>query len=355
MALFSMLVKLGLDASSFEAGAKKAESTMTGLGRSIIGSVKGQLAAAFSIGAVSAFTHSVIEAADRIGDLSAQFGLTNEQVQKLEIAAGRVGVQTESIGQMLAKVGEYRRKAGEGDAESLANLQKMGVSLKDIQTSSVSNWDLAEKITRSYESSNRTSKEQADIFDVTGMKAQKLLAVFEEMHRMGPVKMFSDEDIQSISEFKDATDDIVRNMKVAAAPMVGWWAKVMNDRADMERKGFDKWYNLNLIGALGRAFTGDADGAKTPGMSKDEVRAEAARRKAQRAADSEDMYAPKMSSVQPGGNQRSMSGGPLRSIGGILFDRADDTDARRMMIDLQKRTAAATEKTATTLDSATRQ
>ena len=347
-----MLVKLGLDATSFEAGAKKAESTMVGLGRSIMGSVKGQLAAAFSVGAVSTFTHSVIEAADRIGDLSAQFGLTNEQVQKLEIAAGRVGVQTESIGQMLAKVGEYRRKAGEGDAEALASLQKMGVSLKDIQTSSVLNWDLAEKITRSYEAGNRTSKDQSDVLDVTGMKAQKLLAVFEEMHRMGPVKLFSDEDIEAISKFKDATDDLARNMKVAAAPAVGWWAKVMNDRAEIEKRPDVKWYHGSFIAALMKNIGSDPDGIKTAGMSKEEVRAEAARRKAQRAADAEPMYKSKVKEQQV---SRSMSGGPLRSVGGILFDRADDSDSRRAILKLQERTAAATEKTATVLDGATRQ
>ena len=222
MALLSLLVKLGLDTASFQSGVKRAESSITGMARGALSGVKGQLAAAFSVGAVIAFRHSVIEAADRIGDLSDQMGISTDEVQRLDIAASRSGVKVEQLGQAFLKVGEYRKAAGEGDVEKAAALAKMGVSMADIQNRNKSNKDLTEQIYGWFLKTNGTAKDQADLVDVTGIKAEKLVAAFKALAELGPVKLFSPEDIRSLSEMNDGFAEMKRRALVlGASPVIG--------------------------------------------------------------------------------------------------------------------------------------
>lgn len=355
MAIVSLLAKLGLDWTDFRTNVKRAESLMDRFGKNVLGSVQGQLASAFSVGAVTAFAHSVIEAADRVGDLSDQMSLSVEDVQKLDIAASRSGVQVEQLGQAFLKVGEYRRKAGEGDYDAVQMLEKMGVSLQDIQNRSLSNKDIAQKVFDWYLKTNKTAKDQADVVDVVGLKAEKLVAAFKALQDLGPVKLFSKEDIDAISQFNDGIAEMKRNLQVAAAPAVSWWAGVMKQRNETEQKPDTKFYHMSMIGAIAAAFAGDADGAKTQGATKEEVKAASEALKAQKAESKTDLFEPVLSGSSPStrGNNPSLAGGPLRSIGGILFDRFDDGSMARQAVKLSERTATATERTASVLEKVT--
>lgn len=341
MGIFSMFVRLGLDSAAFESGIKRSQSAIVGLGRSALSSVKGQLAAAFSAGAVTAFAHSVVEAADRIGDLSDQMGLSVEDVQKLDIAAKRSGLNIEKMGQSFLRVGEYRKKAGEGDAEAVEQLGRMGVTMADIQNRSLSNKDIAEKIFNWYLKTNRTAKDQADIAEVVGLKAEKLVAAFKELHDLGPVKLMSEDDIAAISKFKDASDDLKRNMQVAAAPAVGWWADTLKKANEKEKEDPSRWFNFTR--AIASQFMGDPDGTKTAAPTTEEVKTAAAASRAQRAEAQTPLYERQRDRKRAAGE---LTGGSLRSIGGFFYDRFDEAQPIRQIVTFTEKTATATQQMA---------
>lgn len=355
MGIFSMFVRLGLDSAAFESGVKRSQSAIVGLGRSALSGVKGQLAAAFSVGAVTAFAHSVVEAADRIGDLSDQMGLSVEDVQKLDIAAKRSGLEVERIGQAFLKVGEYRKKAGEGDAEAAETLERMGVSMADIQNRSMSNRDMTEKIYNWYLKTNRTAKDQADIAEVVGLKAEKLVAAFKELHQLGPVKLMSEDDIAAISKFKDASEDLKRNLQVAAAPAVGWWAGVLQKRNEYERNPETKWYHGSMLAAIIDGFQGDPDGTKTAAPTKEEVETASAALKASRAAEKDPLFDTKLDHVAAKGFGKSYGMGDLNSIGGLMFNQFDRGDVLRSVKEATARTAENTREIKDSLKKATAQ
>ena len=357
MAIFSLLAKLGLDATSFQAGIKRSESAVTSFGRNAVGSIKGQLAAAFSVGAVSAFAHSVVEAADRIGDLSDQMDLSVEEVQKLDIAASRSGIKVEQLGQAFLKVGEYRKKAGEGDVAAVAQLQRMGLTLADIQNRSLSNKDITQRIFEWYLKTNRTAKDQADVVEVVGLKAQKLVAAFKALQDLGPVKLFSQQDIDALSQFNDSMAQMKRNMQVAAAgPMLrlAGATNVGMEAHDKVSGLADKVAKADpVLGALLKlAAVPAGTWAAQTALGESALKAifgikgvRGIKDKTAVAAVAGEPNGPMFTPIMSKG-ESSLTGGSLRSIGGFFYDRFDEAQPIRQIVTYTEKTANATKQMA---------
>lgn len=342
MGIFNFLVRMGLDASSFEAGAKRAESTMAGVSNFAKTRLGPVLSGAFSVATVSKLMHDTVEYGDRIGDLADKFSLTNEEVQKLDIVAKKTGTEVEAMGQMFLRVGEYRKRAGEGDKDAVEMLSKMGVSLSDIQSRSLSNKDIAEKISGWYDKTSKTAKDQADLAEVAGVKSEKLLSVLSQIHSLGPVKLISDEDIKAISEFKDAMDESKRNLMVAAAPVAGFWGRVLGRANENESKSPDQLFNFTR--ALISEMTDDGSGASTKALTPEEIKA----KREKMAEQSTDLYKNK-AVFEKRADSSSLTGSPLRSIGGFFFDRFDEIQPVRQIVRWTEKTATAAEETAKSL------
>jgi hypothetical protein len=227
MAWFNIIGKLTLDTASFDAGVKKAESASAGMAKSIGGQLKGAIAGAFTVGAITQFTRSVINAGDRIGDLAEQFQITNEEVQKLEILANRTGVPLEKMGNALIKLAEIRSKASGGDNDAIRLLGSFGVSQSEAANSAVSNLQLLTKISEEYAKQAGSFDSQARAADLIGTKMESVLRAMRGINDLGPVKIMSDEDIKALSDASDAIDEIIRQSKVAAAPTIGFWGRVI--------------------------------------------------------------------------------------------------------------------------------
>lgn len=237
MGLFSMLGRLALDTTEFQAGVKRVESTTTGMARKVSSEVKGMIAGAFTVGAITSFTKSVINAGDRIGDLAEQYHLTNEEVQRLEILAGKTGVKFEKFGESFIKFADIRQKAIDGDAKSLALLNRYGVSQSDVVNKSKTNLDLLTQISGAYSEVSGSSQAQADALDIAGAKGQKVLSTLTQIKNLGPVKLISDEDIAALGQFADALDEVKRQAQVAAAPTLGFWGRVLKRGNEMVAGG----------------------------------------------------------------------------------------------------------------------
>jgi hypothetical protein len=308
------------------------------------------IAGAFTLGAITSFTKSVINAGDRIGDLAEQYHLTNEEVQRLEILAGKTGVKFEKFGESFIKFAEIRQKAIDGDAKSLSLLNRYGVSQSDVVNRSKTNLDLLTQISDAYSEVSGSSQAQADALDIAGAKGQKVLSTLTQMKSLGPVKLISDEDIAALGQFADSLDEIKRQAQVATAPTLGFWGRVLARGNEMVSSG-DETFALTRA-TLAEFF--DTGPSRTGAITPQDIAT--AREKltpyggfTMAGRDTGEFFGP----PAPGKKAnmpdfRSNAAGALQSMGGYWFGAEDSSkqDLAAMRADI-KRIADSVNKVAT--------
>ena len=97
MGLASILVRMGLDLSGYATGMKRAESMTNAWGRRMASSLKGHLAATFSVAAVTAATRHVLQYADTIDDISNRIGVSAKTIQEWTYAASQTGTTVDAF------------------------------------------------------------------------------------------------------------------------------------------------------------------------------------------------------------------------------------------------------------------
>jgi hypothetical protein len=356
MGLFSIMGRLGLDTSDFQAGAKRVESASTGMARKVASDVKGMIAGAFTLGAITSFTKSVINAGDRIGDLAEQYHLTNEEVQRLEILAGRTGVKFEKFGEALIKFAELRQKAIDGDVKSLSLLNRYGVTQGDVVKKSNTNLELVTKLSDAYSEVSGSSQAQADALDIAGAKGQKVLSTLTQIKNLGPVKLISDEDIAALGQFADALDEVKRQAQVATAPALAFWGQVLKRGNELSASGANLSFQTAFFEELmgwnpNTSLTGNE---RTGAITAAELAAARERMTpyggfTMAGRDTGEFFGP----PAPGGRSnmpefRSNAAGALQSMGGYWFGAEDSSkqDLAAMRADI-KRIADSVNKVAT--------
>ena len=85
---------------------------------------------AFSVGALTRFVGNVLDTASAIGDLSQQFGISAEAVQRFKYAAEQSGSSLDAVGTSI----QYMNKTlGAGDEQHERVLEDLGLRFKDIR------------------------------------------------------------------------------------------------------------------------------------------------------------------------------------------------------------------------------
>jgi len=127
----ALRVNLGLDSAEFQNGAKKAQSTLAGLGAAIKGFAAGAVAG-LSLGAVTAALKSSINHMDELGKAAQKIGMPVDELSKLEYAAKLADV---SLEQLEVSIGRFSKSlaeiAGGGSNDAGAALKAMGISAVD--------------------------------------------------------------------------------------------------------------------------------------------------------------------------------------------------------------------------------
>ena len=127
----ALRVNLGLDSAEFQNGAKKAQSTLAGLGAAIKGFAAGA-AAALSLGAVTAALKSSINHMDELNKAAQRIGIPVEELSKLEYAAKLADISLESLAGAVGKFSKaISQIAGGGSNDAGAALRAMGISATD--------------------------------------------------------------------------------------------------------------------------------------------------------------------------------------------------------------------------------
>lgn len=197
MALFSLRAALGLDSSSFEAGLKRSQSLAVGFGREF----KAAIAAAFTVGAVTAYTKKLLDLADNTKDVADQLNITTEEVQRLTYIADDSGVAFDKWAAAIGKVAAARNDAlGDGEkAEKLRRLfERFGVTNADLANESVRAFDILKKLAAS--AGELSTLSQSQLTDLLGDKAFRLISSLGQLNADLPIQIISDEELKRIDD-----------------------------------------------------------------------------------------------------------------------------------------------------------
>ncbi len=127
----SLRVNLGMDSAEFQNGARRAQSTLAGLGSTIKSFAAGAVAA-LSFGAITASIKTAVDHMDELGKTAQKIGIPVEQLSGLEYAARLADL---SLGDLQSNLSKFNRALGEiaggGKNDAGAALRAIGVSALD--------------------------------------------------------------------------------------------------------------------------------------------------------------------------------------------------------------------------------
>ena len=254
MGVLSLLVKLGVDATQFETGIKRAQSMGEKFGSSFKSAVTNKLAGALSVAAVTGFANSIIKAADDISDLSEQLNVSTDDIQRLQILAGETGVAFEKFSSVLIKFEEARLKATSGDVDALNVLKSLGLSLDDLRNAQLSNIELSIRIAEKYKESGRSAETTAAMTELYGLKLKTAGAALSEFQSISERGLMSKQTIDDLAKANAELDESIRMLKVLSAKpasgVIDYFSNFIDQYNDIMKRGKEAmskttYYNIH--------------------------------------------------------------------------------------------------------------
>lgn len=215
MALNNLLVQLGLNTSGYEQGLNKA----SGLAGKFAGDLKAQLAGAFTVGAITNFARSVMTSVERMKDLSEQFNISTDDVQRFDYFAKRNGLSMEDFAGGLLKLANLRRDVAKGDKEALKTLNEFGISLAQATDPAFTMADTIDSVSKSINDFGLNTERTAMITDIFGRAGQRLISTLKELHGAAAVKIVSPEDVKTL-------DDASKKVSLFWSNLKAMWAGI---------------------------------------------------------------------------------------------------------------------------------
>ena len=214
MGVLSLLVKLGIDSTSFEMGLKRAQGLGEKFGNSFKNAVTSRLSAALSVAAVTSFAHSVAQAADRVGELAEQLNISTDDVQKLEMAAKLYGVKFEAVASAIVRINDARTAALSTDGAQRAAFEKLGMSVTFLSDRSLGSEQVLMRLGEILNANKNNADMMAAAADLLGLKLTKAAMAAGTVKDLGPIDLFNPEDIKNIEKFNDQMDLLIKKTQV---------------------------------------------------------------------------------------------------------------------------------------------
>lgn len=232
-------------------------------------SIAGPLTAAFSVAAIGAFAKSLINAADRLQDVSEQTGIAVSTLSALGNAAQLNGSNADSLNTALVKLNRSISDAAGGSKEQLEAFKAVGVTLEDLQGLSPEQVFL--KISDAFAGAENGANKTAIAMALLGRSGAELIPVLnqgsEELRKYSAT--FSDDFAKASGAFNDNLDKVIINLKRVSAealtPVLEGFNKffqqleAINSVKQKENKGF--WSTLFGLTEIGE-FLGFGIGDK---------------------------------------------------------------------------------------------
>jgi hypothetical protein len=165
--------RLGLDGSDYSRNIAKAKQENSTLHHSL-NEIKGTIARVFAAEKIIEFGKYVVENAGHIKDLSEQFGITTDEVQRLQNAAADVGLTFDDMGTAILKLGSARKDAAQGNQELIATFAQFGITMADLQNPTQRNLDLLMKMGDAVKGLDLSAQQTQALKDLLGRAGGKL-------------------------------------------------------------------------------------------------------------------------------------------------------------------------------------
>lgn len=214
--MLSQVIKMTADATAFQRGVAQAATYTNKAFKSVTNELTGRLAGAFAAGAVidriTGFASHVVETADRLGELSEQLNISIEDIQRLQVAANLAGMKFPKLEAALQNIANLQAQAMSGDKRAQSIFGLLG-----IDPSMSSPVDVMRK---AIEAAGRGTREQGAAADLFGRKLGQIRLVVEELNKLGPIDLITDEQSKRIGKAKDDLEEAYRRMTTTATPAV---------------------------------------------------------------------------------------------------------------------------------------
>lgn len=132
--MLSLKAFLGLDATGYELGIRRAETATRRFTGGIMGELRGKLGALLTFAAAESFGRKVVQTASRVKDLSDALEMSTDEFQRWEHAATQAGGKAANVEKFFNSLSEARERALSGDATAMKAFKKFGVSPSDLSS-----------------------------------------------------------------------------------------------------------------------------------------------------------------------------------------------------------------------------
>ncbi len=220
MSDFKVQGKLGLDGAGFFSTLNSAKSAVNSFG--------GMLAGAFSVGAIAAFSKSVIDLASSLNDVSDALAINVEYLQKFLNSARQSGGDLGDIEKFIFKANQSRQAAVNNPTGPEAGaFQRMGFSSSDI--SSATAQQMMDKIISAF-ASGATPQKLNDLSEIGGKSAKKLVGGFKEGLDQS-TGIMSEELVIQLDTMGDKFQTLATTLKTILAPAINYILSQLNEMA----------------------------------------------------------------------------------------------------------------------------
>jgi hypothetical protein len=126
--------KIRISAIDATQAAFRSVQNNVGKLKGALGGVGGQVAAAFSVAAITAYSKSILNAADSLAKLSQKTGISVEDLSSFQLAADLAGVGADQFSQATVRLNKSIADAIGGSKQQQEAFQKLGITQKELAT-----------------------------------------------------------------------------------------------------------------------------------------------------------------------------------------------------------------------------
>jgi len=212
--------------SKFGAAADRTMRRLNGIG-STVRTMAGWFGVAFGAAAIN----NVIQYGSRVSDLAQSLGVSSEALQKMEYAAGQLGVSMEEISKAFLNMQRYAGEAMGGNGEYQDIFQRMGISMQELK--SMSPEQMFMRIAQNVRHSQHSAEMVSDAMRLMGRNGAMVLGAmrdgfYESANSAAALATTIDnETIASLDRMSDKMEHIKKQSTSLAASFATWaWDKI---------------------------------------------------------------------------------------------------------------------------------
>jgi hypothetical protein len=225
VAIAELKALLGMDSSKFKAGARDAKNQVTSLQKTLQAAGR-QMAAAFSVGAILAFSRKMMTLADDLQTAANTVGITMESMLGLKSAMAESGIGADAMLRIMGKLKNAQGEVVEGNITFTDALKKLNISEKEFVALDVDK--LLEFMANKYMDAGESAEAFNAITSIFGERiGPQLIEVLQRLNQDG-LQQYIDESskaaegMRDLAEANDVLESAMNKVAIGFANIITW-------------------------------------------------------------------------------------------------------------------------------------